>query len=741
MVAGTPRLTRRLVVLGALALLLGAIGSAFVMAQARDEPTEDGLYITVPNPINEAAVRTIQQTIDNAVNRDKRKIRTIVFDFNPDGQASGTSNVNPCIDLKNLILDLRLKRLPTLRENVRTVAYVSNEVKRHTVLPVMACDELVMSQEGKVGQVLGEKDPQLTPEAKTAYQEVAKRRGEAYEDVVLKMTDRDMVIVKTKPPVRFVSKSKVKEEETDSEPPGLGAGIANTLIDANLARKELQLCKAIYNRREHVVEAYRLPANALDEDLLFERPVVWRIDVRSAIDKGSLSSLERRLRKAVGRKANVIILYLDSEGGDTTHAQSTANLLRELHKKDRVKTIAYIPPKRSAGASTFLALGSSEIVMASDAYLGDFNYLREGPVEKLKEKLQAPRNMLLDLAAQRGRPRALFAAMLDPEVVPYRVQHKHDLNYYTVKTDEELQEEEAAAKKNGTEFLWKKDARMPIPQSEFLKLDAKQAQEWRIVRYNDVESFEQLCSRYNFDTSKVELSRDDWFDHVAEFFRNPIVQIVLIMVGIAGLILELKMPGLGIPGIVAALCFVLFFWSNSFHSDFTMLAVFLFILGLVLIGLEIFVIPGFGITGISGVLLLVGSLVLVTLERLPETHSEWMSLGGTLMTFGVTMVVAIVGAFLLARNLPSIPYASRLMLSPPSEGQETSFQDETGDRKNEPAALLGAIGVASTPLRPAGKARFGDDFLDVMAEGDFVNAGSRVQVIEIEGKRIVVKEV
>jgi membrane-bound serine protease (ClpP class) len=725
-----------------LAVALAVWAARHVDGQARDDAARDGLYITIPNPIDDAAVRLLETTVDNAIARDKRKIDTIIFDFNPDGQASGTSDVFMCMKLKDYLLNLRSGRNKNYPQ-LRLVAYVNNEVTRHTVLPVLACHELVMSQQGKLGQVLREGDEPLTPEARTAYEKVASLRGDAYRDIVRKMLDRDLVIVrvKTKDGVRYVDRKEAKDSEIDPEFRSIDAGTANTLFDYTSART-IGLCKAIYNSREHVIQAYRLPASSLDEDVILDRPVVWRIDVRSTIDKGSLSSLERRIRRAVGRKANLIILNLESEGGDTTHVLSLAKSLREL-KDDtdskRVKTIAYVAKDRSLGAATFLALGCNEIVMSPKSHLGDFHYLRTGPVEKLKDKLKAPREMLVDLATKRGRPRALFEAMLDPDLVPYRVQHRHDPNYFWVMSEDELASEEKAAKEKGVEFLWTKAARIPIPPNEFLKLDAKMAQEWRIARYTDVEDFDQLCAKYNIDPTKVKVSRDDLLDHVAEFFRNPIVQILLIMVGIAGLILELKMPGLGIPGVVAALCFVLFFWSNSYHSDFTMLAVFLFVLGLALIGLEIFVIPGFGVTGISGILLLVASLVLVTMERLPETASEVRSLGGTLLMFAGSAIGAIVAAFLVARSLPSIPYASRLMLNPPAESEE--FQRTPGDRPELAAALLGAIGVAATPLRPAGKARFGEEFLDVIAEGDYVNPGSRVQVIEIESNRIVVKQV
>jgi membrane-bound serine protease (ClpP class) len=100
----------------------------------------------------------------------------------------------------------------------------------------------------------------------------------------------------------------------------------------------------------------------------------------------------------------------------------------------------------------------------------------------------------------------------------------------------------------------------------------------------------------------------------------------------------------------------------------------------------------------------------------------------------------LIAALVVARFLPHIPYASRLVLEPPVEVEDPAELDRTQEGL-QASALLGAIGVAATTLRPAGKAQFGEQFLDVIAEGDFVNPGSRVQIIEIEGNRIVVKEV
>jgi len=206
------------------------------------------------------------------------------------------------------------------------------------------------------------------------------------------------------------------------------------------------------------------------------------------------------------------------------------------------------------------------------------------------------------------------------------------------------------------------------------------------------------------------------------------------------------MPGVGLPGVIAALCFVLYFWSASqLAGQITMLAVLLFVLGLVLIGLEIFILPGFGVTGFSGIVLIIVSLALATLEKKPETTEEWLSFGGSLGAVGLSLVGAITLAGLVGWYLPSIPYVNRLILKPPAEADEDLAAETTLARADgllpDRATLLGAVGVAATALRPAGIAKIGDEFVDVVTEGGYIHAGTRVQIIEIEGTRVVVKEV
>src|SRR5205085_8657424 len=147
----------------------------------------------------------------------------------------------------------------------------------------------------------------------------------------------------------------------------------------------------------------------------------------------------------------------------------------------------------------------------------------------------------------------------------------------------------------------------------------------------------------------VRLADSDWLDSLADFLRDPWTSVILVMLGITCLILELKMPGVGLPGVVAAICFVLFFWAHSqLNGQIVWLAILLFVLGLVLIGLEIFVLPGFGVAGISGVLLVLASLGLVAYGHWPRSSEEWVSFGQKIGPFGISMLGSLVLVALVA---------------------------------------------------------------------------------------------
>jgi len=461
--------------------------------------------------------------------------------------------------------------------------------------------------------------------------------------------------------------------------------------------------------------------------------------------------VKRRVRQALGEKANVLILELACGGGESEAAYDLANFLTELNdnRREPVETIAYVTG-RSRDTAAFLAFACNKIVMQREtkknkwlgqdvqegAVLGGFDrFLLAHP------ELEATiRRNLADIAEKKHYPQILAEGMLDRNLRIYAVKSakEESTHKYISKAELEADQEQRGEHRWQTVGIVKPSN--DKEENNYLTLTADQARDLGVAR-EVVNNFEELCEREGVNPGEVHTADSDWLDGLVDFLRDPWTSVVLVMVGITCLILELKMPGVGLPGIISAICFLLFFWSHSQVSgQIVWLAFLLFLLGLILLGLEIFVIPGFGVTGISGVILVLGSIGLVAYGHWPRSNEEWLSYGQALSPFTIAILGAIMSAFLLARYLPHIPYANRLMLKPADETSEVG-EEMTSSIHPEVAALLGAIGVAATPLRPAGKVQFGDDFVDVVAEGSYILPGTRVQVVEIEGNRIVVKEV
>jgi membrane-bound ClpP family serine protease len=694
------------------------------------EAGADGLFVTVHNPITTTVVNRVKDQVNRFLQRPDHRGLTLVFDFNPDSHPSGTGDYGPCHDLASFLLDLH---------DVATVAFVHNDVTGHTVLPVLACKDLVMSAEAKLGDALREQSRPLQKDQQVFYTTVAERRGRC-PAVVLKMADKNMAVIEgtRNGAVWYIDQRQLAAEAKQGfvqtlATPVLLAGTAG--LYGTVQAQKFGLCGLRKETRQELAEAYRLPARSLREDPLQGRtPVASRIEVKGAVNAALVETLKRRMTKAIAhRGVNLFVLQLDCGGGETEAARELADFFRTLKDddgKEPVMTIAYVTDQ-ARDTATFLALGCTEIVMDKHAHLGGFDRI----VQERPKYQEAIRKSLEELAEAQGYPPLLARGMLDADVIIHRVCSQKGQLERRLLDGDELNKDKRGEQK------WRSEGQVKAA-GQFLNLDAEQAKELGIVRTvvdgTPADALPKIYAAYGLEN--VKDARMDWLDEFAAFLRHPVMAVFLVMLGITGLILELKVPGFGLPGVVAALCFVLYFWAHSqLAGHLTMLAILLFLLGLILIGVEIFLIPGFGITGISGIVLVVVSLALVTLVKKPETTQEWVEFGTTLSQFGVSLIAAIVLALGLAWYLPHVPWANRLLLPPPDAvTEEGVYPDGPNERL---AALLGAVGEAATTLRPAGKARFGDDFVDVVAEGSYVEPGTRVQVIEIEGNRVVVKEV
>jgi membrane-bound serine protease (ClpP class) len=259
-----------------------------------------------------------------------------------------------------------------------------------------------------------------------------------------------------------------------------------------------------------------------------------------------------------------------------------------------------------------------------------------------------------------------------------------------------------------------------------------------------VDNLDDVRERFGW-TGNLLVLKPNVVDTTVFILNLPLVTFVLLIVGLVALYVEASAPGISIGGLIALLCFALFFWSRFLGGTSGWLEVVLFVSGVMFVLAEIYLIPGFGVAGVSGFLLMVAGMLLASQDFVIPNSTRQV---GTLLTTGAVLagsaIVFVVIAITLTRYLGDIPILNRLALKPPSADQETVAFDRD---KNAPAetkdyvVAVGDWGVAESTLRPAGKAAFGDQYLDVVADGSFIDKGQQVRVIEISGNRVVVRRV
>ncbi|HUQ72312.1 MAG TPA: NfeD family protein, partial [Planctomycetaceae bacterium] len=216
----------------------------------------------------------------------------------------------------------------------------------------------------------------------------------------------------------------------------------------------------------------------------------------------------------------------------------------------------------------------------------------------------------------------------------------------------------------------------------------------------------------------------------------------LFLIGIGSLYLELHFPS-GMFGILSALCFAVFFWSKVLGGTAGWLEVVLFALGAGCLAMEIFVVPGFGVFGVSGILMIVGAIVMSSQSwGNLETNADLKGVATTLGTFVVAMGLVAFCGLTLGRLLPRVPLFESIILSPPNHEHEDG--PRLAPQLIAPAAtspLLGQHGQSLSMLRPAGKARINGRMTDVVSDGPFIPEGAALEVVQVTGSRVVVRQV
>ncbi len=249
-----------------------------------------------------------------------------------------------------------------------------------------------------------------------------------------------------------------------------------------------------------------------------------------------------------------------------------------------------------------------------------------------------------------------------------------------------------------------------------------------------------LLKRY--DLASITPLDPTWSEEFAFWMTSLYVRGFLMVIVLLGAYVEFHTPGVGVPGLVALIALAVFVGAPYLSGLATVWEILAIVIGFVLIALEVFVIPGFGMAGISGaILLLVGLLGTFVpdepgrpfpfyLPSLPSTI-EWFKQGMIAMTGA--MAVSLAGMVVLSRYLPRTMMFRRI--APPNP----TPSDVMVDDEYLGVARIGDMGLSEGPLHPAGKARFGVTLVDVVTQGEYLERGQRIEVIEHRGNKVVVR--
>ena len=716
-------------------------------AAAASEPI--GRFVTVSGTIDAkefGKISRIAKGLESKARELKRK-GILVLEF-----SDGRSRFGDVRELAKFLSE----QLP----DIRTVAWLPKDVRGYNVIAVLACHEIVMHPRAGLGD-LGRGKP-VDEDVKTYVDTLVSRRHNPLLSTALvhgMMDPKEEVIwvrrqVGVAPkavsetelvtPAQFQrlmdAKSIIEDHKTIKAAGSMG------LFNGAMARAGNYLCSQTAEARVDIAKIYGMPREALREDPTFgSQLVARRIRIDGVITPLIDEFIHRQIDRMKNEGANLLIFEIDSPGGYLSSSQNLSNVIADLdHSK--IRTVAYIPKQALSGAA-IIALGCDDIVMHPGAQIGDSAPIEMrvgGPFERAPEKvLSVVRDIMKSLGEKKHRPTAITIAMADKDHAVYRVTHKEN-------GEVSFMSEDDIHAANGD---WIKGQRVDeTGKGNLLTVSGKRAHELQIAT-EPVANFEELKQRYSIPAEEsVPAVGPTWVDSLVFLLNDSKVTGMLFVLGIICIYAELHIPS-GMFLIISCVCFGLFFWSRFLGGTAGWLEVTLFLMGLGFIALEVFVIPGVGVFGVSGALMVLASLVLASQTFfIPTSSSDYSQLADHLSTLGGSLVGVIITALVLSRFLPRMPLLNHMVLVPPG-GASTSRTNEPQLRPDLAAGsqsshrvlspyetLIGERGTALTILRPSGKAQFGDRLVDVISDGPFIESGRVIRVIEVNGNRVVVRE-
>ena len=416
--------------------------------------------------------------------------------------------------------------------------------------------------------------------------------------------------------------------------------------------------------------------------------VVYAIPIEGVIDLGLAPFLARTLREAEEAGAAAVVLDINTFGGRVDAAVA----MRDALLNSPVRTIAFVN-QRAISAGALIALACNTVIMTTGGTIGAAAPVvggGSGETQPADEKsVSYVRSEFRATAEARNRPAAIAEAMVDADVEIAGV----------------------------------------IEKGKLLTLTTSQALEHKVADLS-ADTLAAALAAAGIPDADVRIAQQTWAETLVRFLTHPVVSSLLMTVGLLGLIVEIRTPGFAVPGTVGLLSLGLFFWGHWIVQLAGWEELLLVSLGVVLVAIEVFVLPGFTVAGLAGIVALVGGLGMTLVGAGATSNAIIVALGRV----ALSILVAMAAAFALLRVLPRLPFGRRLVL-------ETGMQTDLGyvSAPESDRQWLGRTGTALSPLRPAGIAEIDGARVDVVSDGGFIEAGTSILVTRVDGNRIVVR--
>lgn len=697
---------------GLLALMVAACMAARIVIAAEAVAVDVRLPITGTRDTQvEAAVLKQLDRLRRGRSKGGNERPVLVLRFDPaeDGTVGG-SDFGRALELARFLCDSRLA-------GVKTVAFLPDGATGHAVLVALACEEMAMAADAVLGPANVD-EPAVDEAMRAAYVQIATRRRTLPPAVALALLDPAAAVsrVSTDDGEQFVASRDLEAVRRKSAVLDVEELVPLPLSLTGRRARELGFVRMLVRTPAELARNLGIDERVLAIDPAMENG--WRaaqIVLAGPITADSVTRARQQLERAVADGVNFLCLRVDSAGGSPEQALVLANRLAAFDPA-RVRTVAYVP-RQARGDAALVALACDELVMHPDAVLGG-----EGDASIGGRQASAViASWREGVAKRRERTWSLPVALVAPGIVVEQATHRGTgrVEYFSG--------DELAALDDRDEWtIGAKVGTGPI------QLTGRSAESLGVATHL-VDGFAGLAAAYGL-TGDIALSEPGWADRLLDALASPGLAWLLLLIGGAGLYIELHTPGFGLGGFVSMVAFIVYFWSQYLHGTSGWLEVMLFFAGLFCLAAEIFVLPGFGVLGLGGGVLVIASIVLASQSFVLPTNDyqirqlQWSLLGILAAAVGVSLL-----GVLVRRWLPSAPVLRNVLLEPPG----TADQEHDDDVE----MLVGAVGTTTTRLAPAGKARIDGRVRDVISDGALVEPGLSVRVVEVRGGRLLVRPV